>query len=78
MAEAAPSEKRLYLSLPALAEAERAIGGCERCDPRADTPFYWILDSTVGSAGCTYRLPQPAACPECGSPIVEQTRVRWS
>jgi hypothetical protein len=78
MTEAARTRKPLYLSLPALAEAQRAIGGCEQCDPRADTPFYWILDSTVGSAGCSYRLPAPATCPACGASVTEQTRVRWS
>ena len=68
----------MYLSIDVLRRAEQQIEGCERCDPRADTPFYWLLDSTVGSAGATYVLPARAHCQACGSEVGRKTRIKWS
>ena len=62
------------------AEVETAIGsvgGCEHCDSRSDTPFYWVLDATVGAPGARYTLPE-TRCPVCSAEILTDSLVLWN
>ena len=63
-----------------LLRAEGQIVGCEACsNARADTPFYWVLDSIMTNApvGEERILLQPGKCPKCMRDVLKDTLVQW-
>ena len=68
----------LFVGLDAIAQAERVVESCERCDTEAQVTFDSILDHTTGSDPdkTEYLLELPATCPRCNEDIVEKTRVK--
>jgi hypothetical protein len=68
-----------FIKREEIAQAERVIESCERCDAEASIPFDSILDHITGSdpARTGYLLLEgPATCPGCREDIVQKTRVK--
>ena len=63
-----------------IAQIEREITACQRCDRKAEIPLDWILDKITGHRGSTtdYVLETPAYCERCGREVTVKTSVQWS
>ena len=58
-----------------IAQIEREITACQRCDRKAEIPLDWILDKITGHRGSTtdYLLETLAYCRCCGREVTEKT-----
>ncbi len=67
----------VVLSRETMLRAQAEIGRCEACSEGADIIFDLILDQVTGRDPSTtdYFLSELSMCPECGTPVLEDTLV---
>jgi hypothetical protein len=63
-----------------LFRAKQEIQSCEACNPRAETPFAWVLGrvSEHPELETDYIMSEPVLCPGCARPVLEDTLVEPS
>ena len=67
------------VSVRTIRKAEAMIRTCWWCDRGADTSFCCLLDWVTERSGAEtdYVMSEPARCPSCNAPVLEDTLVEW-